>query len=385
MRILVTQGGMKHSLAMIRHLGRAGHEVHTTVSDSPRSNAVGFSRYCHRVHVVSTGDRDSFIRELKEVLQRTAFDVLIPVGFPAVEYVSAEADALGKLCSFLVPPLELVRLASDKYCVSRKAIEAGVGTPRTERVTCSSDVWPAAQRVGFPLIIKGRYEYGQKIVAHVRTEAELESTFNVLCQEFGLRTADQYPVLQEYIPGWGCGFFAIYHHGNIKRLFMHRRIREYPVAKGISSCAESFFDDNLRQSGMKLLDHLQWHGVAMAEFRFDERDKTFKLIEVNPKFWGSLALALAAGADFAHDYVKLATGQDIAFNDAYARVRYQWPLDGDLLYGFAKPNELGWVLLDCLNPSVKGDFDITDPGPSIYRTWQVVRGAARKLAAQLIP
>ena len=55
----------------------------------------------------------------------------------------------------------------------------------------------------------------------------------------------------------------------------------------------------------------------MTEFRFDETRSEYRLIEVNAKFWGSLELALAAGADFAGDYVQLALGNPLSFCREY--------------------------------------------------------------------
>jgi predicted ATP-grasp superfamily ATP-dependent carboligase len=77
---------------------------------------------------------------------------------------------------------------------------------------------------------------------------------------------------------------------------MHRRIREYPITGGASTAAESFYDPALRDLRLTLLRALNWHGVAMVEFKKDQRDGTHKLI--NAKFWGSLDLAIAAGVDF---------------------------------------------------------------------------------------
>jgi len=38
----------------------------------------------------------------------------------------------------------------------------------------------------------------------------------------------------------------------------------------------------------------------MVEFRVDARDGTAKLMEVNPRFWGSLQLSILSGADFPY-------------------------------------------------------------------------------------
>ena len=67
---------------------------------------------------------------------------------------------------------------------------------------------------------------------------------------------------------------------------MHRRLREYPVTGGPSALAESIYDPMLMEQGLKLLDNLQWHGVAMVEFKKDERTGRYVLMEINPKFCG---------------------------------------------------------------------------------------------------
>ena len=116
-----------------------------------------------------------------------------------------------------------------------------------------------------------------------------------------------------------------------------------------------------------MLDALQWHGVAMVEFRRDSRDGDYKLIEVNPKFWGSLDLALAADADFPGDLCRMALGEDLPFTDVYQRnLRFQWPLSthGDLFHLWMRPASFINVMGDLLNPRVKSNVSWTDPGPN---------------------
>jgi predicted ATP-grasp superfamily ATP-dependent carboligase len=194
-----------------------------------------------------------------------------------------------------------------------------------------------------------------------------------LCQRFHLSSPDQYPILQEYIPGWGCGFFALYQNGVIKRIFMHKRVREFPPSGGASCCAESFFDNDLMTLGKCILDKLNWHGVAMVECRFDTRINKFTLIEVNAKFWGSLELALRAGADFAGDYVRGAMGGSLEVSQSFKMIRFQWPFEGDVLH--ALENRMAWkaVLKDLLNPSVAKGFHWTDPLPTLMNMYGSLR------------
>ena len=61
--------------------------------------------------------------------------------------------------------------------------------------------------------------------------------------------SDEKFLFQDYVSGYGVGFFAIYDNGNMKNFFMHKRIRENPPSGGSSVCAQSIFDPNLYRYG----------------------------------------------------------------------------------------------------------------------------------------
>jgi len=46
----------------------------------------------------------------------------------------------------------------------------------------------------------------------------------------------------------------------------------------------------------------------VVEFRIDARDGRPKLLEINPRFWGSLALSVQSGVEFPYVLYQLATG-----------------------------------------------------------------------------
>ena len=355
MKILVTQSGMKHSLGMIRSLAKQGYEVHGLVQPGEKQPLASYSRYCRGVFVIDQQNEESFLRDLTRLLEIQKFDVMIPVGFPVTHYVAKHATELRRLVSFLSPDTKSEAVANDKFAVQELAKSIGVPSPKTYLVTNRADIDTALSELEFPIIIKGRRESGSGIVATAHSRDEAHRQFQNLVTRFSL-DQDAYPVLQEFVPGWGCGFFAIYHEGTCERVFMHKRIREYPPSGGASCCAESFHDARLSEYGRKLLDALVWNGVAMVEFRYDERINDYRLIEINAKFWGSLELALESGADFPGDFVKISTGQAVQFTDRYKNIRYQWLLSGDLLHGLRRPRTLPSVMLTALNPFTHKDF-----------------------------
>ena len=303
-KVLVTQGAMKHSLAIIQHLAKQGYDVSATIPPQQKRALAQLSRYTACTYTLVEDEEHICIQQLLALLHTQGFDVLIPVGFPLTEFVSRHADELASCVALMCPTRVACESAGDKLAMAQLAESLDIAVPRTYQIKDHVELSSLATQLQFPVVIKGRHESGKGIVSYAHTPGELAPSYQRLCRQFHLTTVKQYPILQEYIPGWGCGFFALYQHGVLKRMFMHRRIREYPVSGGASSCAESFFDEELAALGTRLLDHLAWHGVAMVECRFDTRMHRYCLIEVNAKFWGSLELALAAGADFAGDYVR---------------------------------------------------------------------------------
>jgi hypothetical protein len=114
----------------------------------------------------------------------------------------------------------------------------------------------------------------------------------------------------------------------------------------------------------------------MVEFKGALASGALALIEINAKFWGSHDLALAAGVDFPGDLVALLEGRALAPDSGpRRRVRFAWPLGGDLWHGLFRPSSLPAVLLDALSPGVAHSYRLGDPLPLFYEIAQWLRSA----------
>jgi predicted ATP-grasp superfamily ATP-dependent carboligase len=141
-------------------------------------------------------------------------------------------------------------------------------------------------------------------------------------------------LVQEYVPGTGAGIFALYNRGEAVTFFAHKRLREKPPTGGVSVLSESVpLDPRLVDMARRLLDHAHWHGVAMVEFRVTPEGEPY-LMEVNPRFWGSLQLAIDCGIDFPRLLFEMGRGETPRSPADYpAGRRLRWLLgDLDSLY-----------------------------------------------------
>jgi predicted ATP-grasp superfamily ATP-dependent carboligase len=322
-RILITDASSKHCISLQRHIRAALPDIELVGHDTH------FYPLCKHY-----GYLDSLIRRvpLPDVLQRERFDMVIPVGGPAVAVVAEHRGVPAAL-----PAAESLACCFDKAATVELARSLDVPAPATVRVRSVDEL--ADCPIGYPCVIKPACEVEAKGVCYARDESQRKE----LAARLLAKTPRHGILVQEYIRGEGVGFFALFDRGRPKRIFMHRRIREYPLTGGASTAACAYYDDTLKDYGLRMLSRLQWHGVAMVEFKHQPADNRFVLMEINPKFWGSVELALEAGVNFAADLVRVFRGESLEYSEQYDReLHFYWPLDNDLAH-LVRTRQLGKV------------------------------------------
>ena len=294
----MTDGDNRATLAVTRSLGRAGHTV--VVGEKRIPSLAQTSRYCagrwHYPDPVTQGD--AFADSLAEALREHRIDVLLPVADITTFEVVRHRARFEAGCAVPIASNEALDQAADKAGLLARAERLGVPTPRS--VVVDRPGPPPAHDLGFPLVVKPHRSRVATDTGWKSCDVTFANDADALARELSRRGEHEFPiVLQERIVGPGLGVFAHYHRGRLVTLFSHRRIRERPPWGGLSVLSESVpLDPQARDAAVALLDDLNWHGVAMVEFKRDERDGRPRLMEINGRFWGSLQLAIDAGVDF---------------------------------------------------------------------------------------
>lgn len=362
MKVLLTDGSFKHSLAAARALASHGIEVHTC---SSHDHAISFfSKAVKKSFLVP--DPDSvrpFLRAVERLHRKQAYDVILPIGDTAWDSIvlNGRSDLLAKIPS---PPVSSYKIARDKAKTLAFAEKLGVGIPKT---VFPKDPDSMLENLRFPVVAKPAISTGKAKIIFNEDEAK----------KIRRQNATSRYILQERVSGDGYGFFGLFKRGVMKTFFMHRRIREVPPTGGPSSAAEATYRPELLEMGSKILGRLDWHGVAMVEFKRDEATGEFKLIEINPKFWGTLDLAIASGIDFPYLAVQLATVCEVGTQPAYQRIRYCWPLPDDLRHLRRAPASFPSVMADWVNPLVRKNVCFSDLGPHLALVYDAGRNLIR--------
>ena len=363
MKILVTDGANKNSLAILRALGRK-HRVDIT-SSLPRLATLGsYSRYCHKTWKLQSdpNDLEAYSEELLNIIDSAGYDLLLPVGLRSYLVASKYKKEIQELTQVVAADWDKMQIAYNREKAMDFAQKIGVPTPKTYTL----DTKHGLNEIDtYPVVIKSTDDYGGSI-KYCQDREELEKSFASLASKgrSGI-------IAQQYISGFGCGFYGIYDNGRLIAHFMHKRIKEFPITGGPSAVAESYSDEKLFNYGRKLCDALKWQGPIMAEFKYDRADNEYKLIEINPKLWGSLDLTIAAGVNVPEILVRLAHGEMVTDTGNYTHIRYRWVFPDEwkvLMSRFSLRN-----LTDFFRVSrrTKANLSLSDPLPTIF---QIARG-----------
>ena len=379
---IVTDVHYRMSLALIRDLARAGVEVITCEQDRCRdsrtSPALGaLSRYVSR-HVWLPGGTDgleallSLCRETG--LGRDCRPALLPAGAATLALIAENRERFEPLCGLCVPTAEQLDLLNSKPRLA--GLAARLGVPLPESMAPGEDLDRFLDRQGLPCVIKpacgeklGLTAAARYAVASTREEAR------AAWERFS-RLAGEPPVVQGYLPGRALGCSVLARSGQVMAAICHQRVREYPVSGGPSSCCQCVEREDIRTYAARLTAETGLTGLAMFEFK-EDRDGAPRLLECNPRVWGTFPLTRVSGSGIPLLWCALAWNAGNPDNPAPLpaltppRGRRMIFAASDLMAaaGYARrgsPGRALGALGDLLNPWVRdGLFEWGDMAPAL--------------------
>lgn len=390
--VLVTDGEQRAALAVVRSLGRAGFHV-CTCSSRGRS-ITGASRHCRREAAVSDplADPAAFLDDVTALVTAWGVDVLIPITDAALLTILPARERFGAV-RIPFPGSDVFRRISDKRLVLEVAPTVGIGVPKQWLLSCRDALTTAtAEALEFPLVIKPSRSIGEREGRRAKLEVRYAADPRRLAAELDAMDDAAYPLLlQQRVVGPGVGIFLLLWEGRTVAQFSHRRIREKPPSGGVSVYRESIpADPTLVARSRALLEHFEWQGVAMVEYKLDEATATPYLMEVNGRFWGSLQLAVDAGVNFPALLLAAADGANprpVLRYRTGVRSRWWWGDVDHLLArlrspadGSPRPAAASWwrAARDVLTPWRPGDRNeilrLDDPWPFVRETIEWLHG-----------
>ena len=293
--VLVLGAEPRVAVAIARSLNRHGIPVDVAALSREK---VRLSSRAIRTYVCLPDHKDrahDFVTALLRLIDSNRYSLLMPCSDTALTEVVRYYDRVASRVTVGSPKPEIIRRVLNKNETLTYAQKCGIPVPESYHFTSLSELKAARDSLRYPMIAKplDKRQPSSFKVKYFHEFKEIEDAFRS-DPLFGTHT-----LLQEYCDGEGVGIGTYVHKGAPIAIYQHRRLKEYPHTGGVSVLAVSEEPDPLLvRYAVRLLNAVEWEGAALVEFRFDRQERRATLMEINGRYWGSLASAIHAGVDF---------------------------------------------------------------------------------------
>ena len=395
--IVLVLGTGTNALGQIRCAHQAGYKCYNFVGESIQRFSAK-SRYCKKIDAPDPFKEPEtckqftigFIKSLpsKPYLYFADDEWMMLVGENEKEFL--------EIANIVQSPWEKLVQLYDKKLLYRLAEKYNIPHPKTIEVESLSQLEENLLKITYPCIVKPQLTVKQNEISDAQIKSyHRTQTFN--SKEDTLKWAkqlmdagiDMAVVMQEFIPGDATHLYTLTSYsdkeGNLLAGSIGYKLRQFPPEAGRITSGVLSYDEKLKQTGELFLKTIGFHGVANTEYKFDERDGQYKLMEINARFGAWNYSTLYSGLNL----------MEIAIND-YNGIKYEGPQfklekEGYIWYNFAQDfgctvvlNKLDEFKKYRLSPlqwkkslgkkHFEGVWDWKDIKPFLFEVWYLIVG-----------
>jgi len=329
-----------------------------------RAKIIGVSHRAHHPHnytklldekyvIVVNREEVSWPLAIAGLARKVAADLVIPVDFIDVATFSKYIEIFENFkIKVAVPDYRAVLRASNKGELP-KTLKGIAEVPNLVIIKDPNDV-NLVNCLSLPLVIKGLGDASRPEYAFSYELAVRIALRRVPC------------LVQEYAPGRARGYYVVAYDGIPLLEFSHERIVEYDPSGGASLAARGpILDPNLYALGRAITKHLKWNGPLMVETKWNYELGKYYVIELNPKFWGSLHLSVSLGFHFpavlALAYLEgVKSAREFVKSLEVLNGEYYWVVDG-IGYLAKVPETWVYMVKRSFFGSSFNDLHLSDP------------------------
>lgn len=374
-------------LAVCRSLHTAGYAV--TAASSTALAAAQWSQSCsRRLRIVDARESsERFVQQLHEELDRHPYATLIAGSDSSLLAISQMRERIETLTKLGLPPPSIVERAMHRELLTEAAEEVGLPSATSIRCADVQQALAAGEKLGFPVALKS-VDAAQPAVDTAQPAAQtIESApkGQVVSSAAELAEAatqfDGDMLLQRWVAGEVISFGGVFAERCLQGVAVSRYSRMWPTRSGSVTFSQTISPPaRLLDAVRQLMLVIGWEGIFELEL-IQSAPQTFTPIDLNPRPYGSMALANAAGVPLAAIWCDWLLGRRTAYGQASLRgsgtvmaatdVRYRWE-DGDFRNLMAELSRKNYRLaLRALRPRQKvthAHFQLKDPLPLLART-----------------
>jgi carbamoyl-phosphate synthase large subunit len=287
-RVLVTGAGGPSAVAVMQSLNPTGITLYAADID-PYAAGLYLVDESRRA-ILPRAEDPGFVDAVLSYCIREQLDAVVPTVDAELIPLAAARDRFADSDIELVLASEqTLRVCLDKWAL-HQLCDSVVRCPATVVVDASFD----AALIELPVIVKPRVGSGSRGIRQVESREELEQL-----------ERDGSLLVQELLPGAEYSLDVLADgDGQILAVVPRERLK---VDSGIAVTGRTLHDEQLERFGREVALLIGLAGVANVQVKLD-RDGAPALLEVNPRFPGTMPLTIASGIDMPRLFVAAALG-----------------------------------------------------------------------------
>jgi predicted ATP-grasp superfamily ATP-dependent carboligase len=276
-------GGNVNGYSIIQELHEKNVEE-IILFGSPREFAAHSNKIKKFVPIDSTPE--SLHQEIKKLHEEYEKIIVFPTNDLQLENLHKLHNVINSFCFLPFNPDNLL-LCLDKYIQYSYCEKLGVPYPKTLHIQEKRDL----EKIGlmqFPILLKPTQREDQKKKSRVFRNMKIakpEEFTKIKNQMESYLDSGIKFLASEIIPGdENCIFAYVAYRdmqGRILNDWTGKKLAQYPNSFGVFSSASNEAPEEVRTLGRILLNGMDIKGIAEPEFKYDSRDKKYKLMEIN--------------------------------------------------------------------------------------------------------
>ncbi|OUR95556.1 hypothetical protein A9Q87_00105 [Flavobacteriales bacterium 34_180_T64] len=298
--ILIPDGSSTWAMSVISCLSRI-KSYKLFVLSSKKQTPAKYSRYTSYFKYYEKKSDASWLHIINAEIEENEISVVVPIAENEIHFFIKYAHQISDSTKIIpLPDLGAFAIAINKRKLNKILKDSDIPHPNSVFIEDINEI-KKVDSIKFPVLLKPLHEKGGDGILRFDSSSDLKPYLSENKALF----------LQEYIKGYDIDCSVLYDNG---ALICHT------IQKGNLSGHNTYAphlgfdfynDDQVLSVVKQVMSKLNWSGVAHVDLRYDALSKTFKILEINARFWGSVETSKIVGINFPDLAIKLALGKPI--------------------------------------------------------------------------
>lgn len=300
--VLLPQGPDDLLLLVVNCLSRKKQVDIYVMSNNPNSVVIKSNKIKNFSFYPKIKSYKEWVLHVNNELNKFDIDVVMPYdeyGIYAAIKLIDQIKQKEKLV--FLPSSESFVLSNNKGALAKYMAEHNISAPET--VLYKKNQVCEKPPVDFPIILKPVEGNGGRGIYKFENEASLKTFFS-------FKKVEEPYLIQKYIVGYDIDCSVLCKDGKIlaytiQKAFLAGR-NEFDPNEGVVFLNRKDILDEVK----RLMKLLNWSGVAHIDMRYDLNEGSYKVVEINPRFWGTMEASEIAGVNFPYLYCMACLNQE---------------------------------------------------------------------------